>query len=593
MKVGYLITGRLKSTRLPKKLLIKVKGKPILSHMIDRLKLAKNVDEIIICTSINKQDKPLGSLAKENNINCFFGDPDDVLVRLLGAADKFNLDYILNITADCPFVDPEYADMMVEEFLETDSDLIRQFDLPHGVFSYGIKVDALRRVVKIKDSSDTEVWGGYFTDTGLFNVIDLEVQNKNHIRPGLRMTLDYPEDLKFFEAVFDALHEKNKIFSLSEILELLDAHPEIIEINKDCGLRFNKRFISQSEPKFKKNIKVKNAIIIGSGSIGQRHISNLKKIGIKNITALRSKKGHYKKLPKDLGVNEIYCWDDALNLEFDIAIISNPTSLHIDAALKISKSVKGIFIEKPLSNNLSGCDQLIDLLNSKKITTFVGHNLMFHPIIKKIIDFYNENDVGEIINIQCQVGQWLPDWHPYENYTKAYYARKDLGGGVSLTLIHEIHLALELAGFPTYVSGEITDYKKLNLDVDVCSDLMIKHKSGAVSQIHLDFLQRPSHRSGLVTFEKAWLSYDFNMMEVTVQKNNEEPFKLYKNSDYDSNSMYIEQLKEFICMVEEERVKHKYDASSSLESLKVVEALFESNLTGRRIDIERNEKFSF
>ena len=593
MKVGYLITGRLKSTRLPGKLLLKVKGKPILSHMIDRLKLAKNVDEIIICTSINKQDKPLGSLAKENNINCFFGDPDDVLVRLLGAADEFNLDYILNITADCPFVDPEYADMMVEEFLETDSDLIRQFDLPHGVFSYGIKVDALRRVVKIKDSSDTEVWGGYFTDNGLFNVIDLEVQNKNHIRPGLRMTLDYPEDLKFFKAVFDALHETNKVFSLSEILDLLDAHPEIIEINKNCGLRFNKRFISQSEPKFKKNMKVKNAIIIGSGSIGQRHISNLKKIGIKNITALRTKKGHYKKIPKELGVNEIYSWDDALNHEFDIAIISNPTSLHIEAALKISKSVKGIFIEKPLSNTLSGCNQLIDLLNSKKITSFVGHNLMFHPIINKIKDFYNDNDVGEIINIQCQVGQWLPDWHPYEDYTKAYYARKDLGGGVALTLIHEIHLALELAGLPTYVSGETTDYNKLNLDVDVCSDLMIRHKSGAVSQIHLDFLQRPSHRSGIVTFEKAWLSYDFSKMEITVQKNNEEPYELFKNCDYDPNSMYINQLKEFVCMVEEGRTKHKNDALSSLESLKVVEALFQSSISGTRVGIERNEKFTF
>ncbi len=100
MKVGYLITGRLKSTRLPKKLLLKVKGKPILNHMIDRLKLAKNVDEIIICTSDNEQDKPLGILAKENNISCYFGDPDDVLVRLLGAAEKFNLDYILNITAE-------------------------------------------------------------------------------------------------------------------------------------------------------------------------------------------------------------------------------------------------------------------------------------------------------------------------------------------------------------------------------------------------------------------------------------------------------------------------------------------------------------
>ena len=119
-------------------------------------------------------------------------------------------------------------------------------------------------------------------------------------------------------------------------------------------------------------------------------------------------------------------------------------------------------------------------------------------MIKEIRKFINENDIGEIINIQCQVGQWLPDWHPYEDFTKAYYARKDLGGGVALSLIHEIHLALDLAGLPTHVFGEITDYQKLNLEVDVCSDLMIKHKSGAVSQIHLDFLQKPSHRSGFV-----------------------------------------------------------------------------------------------
>jgi spore coat polysaccharide biosynthesis protein SpsF len=593
MKVGYLITGRLKSTRLPRKLLITVKGKPILSHMIERLKLAKSVDEIIICTSDNEQDKPLGMLAKENNVSCYFGDSDDVLVRLLGAAEKFNLDYILNITADCPFADPFYADMIVEQFIETGSDLIRQFELPHGVFSYGIKVDALRKVVNIKDSSDTEVWGRYFTDTGLFKVLDLDVKNKNHRRPGLRMTLDYPEDLEFFKAIFDALYEKDKVFSLSSILKFLDQNPEIIEINKDCGLRFNKRFDSQSEPRLKAINRVKTALIIGAGSIGQRHILNLKALGIHNITALRSKKGHYKKLPKELEINEIQSWDEAKNMNPDIAVISNPSSLHIETALKISDNVKGIFIEKPISNNITGCDQLIELLNDKKITSFVGHNLMFHPIIKETRKFINENDIGKIINIQCQVGQWLPDWHPYENYTKAYYARKDLGGGVALSLIHEIHLVLELAGVPTHVFGEITDYQQLNLDVDVCSDLLIKHKSGAVSQIHLDFLQRPSHRSGLVIFEKAWLSYDFNLMEVTVQRINEEPFKLYKNSDYDSNSMYIEQLKEFICMVEEGRIKHKYDASSSLESLKVVEALFKSNKTGRRINIERNEKFSF
>ena len=248
MKIGFLITGRLKSTRLPKKLLLEIKGKSVLIHMLDRLKLAKKVDEIIICTSTKNQDIPLGELAKENNVKCFFGSPDDVLSRLLGAANKFNLDYILNITADCPFVDPFYADKIVEEYFKTDADLIRQFDLPHGAFSYGIKVEALKKVVAIKDSSDTEVWGRYFTDTGLFNVIDLDVLNEKHKKPGLRMTLDYPEDFAFFKAIFEELYDEGKVFTLTQILELLEEKPEIIKLNARVGSSSKKDILrSQSQ----------------------------------------------------------------------------------------------------------------------------------------------------------------------------------------------------------------------------------------------------------------------------------------------------------------------------------------------------------
>jgi len=593
MKVGYLITGRLKSTRLPKKLLLEIKGKPIISHMIDRLKLANQVDEIIICSSINDQDKPLANIAKQNGIKCYFGSPDDVLVRLLGAADKFNLDYILNITADCPFVDPDYADKIVEKYIETDADLIRQFDLPHGVFSYGIKVDALRTVVGLKGSTDTEVWGRYFVDTGLFNVLDLDVENEKHKRPGLRMTLDYQEDFKFFQAVFNELYVENKVFSLTEILDFLDKNPEIIDINKDCGNKFQKRFISQSEPKLKKIAKVKTALIIGAGSIGQRHIKNLRKIGIDNIVALRSKKGHFKKLPEALKVVEVDNWEDAIASNPDVAIISNPSSLHIETARKIIDHVKGVFIEKPLSDSTNECQQLIDILNEKKVVSFIGHNMMFHPIVENIIKFYNENDIGEVVNIQCQVGQWLPDWHPYENYKNAYYARKDLGGGVALTLIHEIHLALELAGLPVSVVGEVSKYNKLDLEVDVCSDLMIKHKTGAVSQIHLDYIQQPSHRSGLITFEMGWLSYDFTRIELIGQKKGDDAHVIWSDKNYDYNKAYIDQMIEFVCFVEEGRLKHKYDAESSVESLKVVESLLESNNSGEKVSIERNERFSF
>ena len=155
IKVGFLIIGRLKSTRLPKKLFLEVKGKTIIAHMIERLKLAQRVDNIILCTSTNHQDKPLKKVAKDNNIDYYLGDPDDVLQRMLDTAKKFDLEYILTITADCPLVDPIYADKIVEQYLKSDADLIRQFDLPHGAFSYGLKVDAARKKTEPNDNSTT------------------------------------------------------------------------------------------------------------------------------------------------------------------------------------------------------------------------------------------------------------------------------------------------------------------------------------------------------------------------------------------------------------------------------------------------------
>ena len=197
MKTVYLVTARLKSTRLTGKLLREVGGRPILAHMLDRLKLMRRVDEIVVCTSPNPQDDALAALAAREHVACFRGDEDDVLARLADAATAHAADYILNITGDCPFVDPAYADRIVAAFEQTGADLIRALDLPHGAYSYGIKPSALRQVLAIKDSRETEAWGRYFTDTDLFRVHDLPVDER-HRRPSVRMTLDYPEDLEMF-----------------------------------------------------------------------------------------------------------------------------------------------------------------------------------------------------------------------------------------------------------------------------------------------------------------------------------------------------------------------------------------------------------
>ena len=260
MKIGFLITARLKSNRLPNKIIKKVENKPLLSHMIDRIKVAKQIDNIIVCTSFLNSDKKIKKICKINNVNCYEGDPVDVLKRLHGAAKEHRLDYIVNITADCPLVEPHYIDKICSIYKKRKYDLIRAFDLPHGSFCYGISVKALAKVINIKDKSDTEVWERYFTDTGLFKIHDLKINNKLHINPGLRMTLDYPEDLIFIKKIFKELYRKKKFFNLTDIINLLTKKPNIIKINEKCAKKFTKQYSRQSHIKIKNNFKSKKNI---------------------------------------------------------------------------------------------------------------------------------------------------------------------------------------------------------------------------------------------------------------------------------------------------------------------------------------------
>jgi spore coat polysaccharide biosynthesis protein SpsF len=140
---------------------------------------------------------------------------------------------------------------MIKEYQKTGADLIRTFNLPHGFYFYGIKVEALKKVLEMKEERDTEIWGDYFTETGLFNVIDMNTPEEL-IRKNYRLTLDYPEDYKFFIALFKALGEDTYKKSTEEIIEFLDAHPEIVKINQHCAEMFNTRFTAQKKPvKFK------------------------------------------------------------------------------------------------------------------------------------------------------------------------------------------------------------------------------------------------------------------------------------------------------------------------------------------------------
>jgi len=236
----------MKSTRLPKKVLLNIKGKRYIEHMIDRLKLAKKPSEIILCTSPLEEDDILIDVAKKNGIKFYRGHPDDVMLRIFNGAKKYGADVICSTTGDNAFTDPIIMDKMIEFFEEKNADFVFCKDLPVGIQTYLIKMTAMEDAIKRKDEVDTEIWGKYLDRSDLYRVFRYKVKNLIYNHPEWRLTLDYSEDYELFKRIFDELYREGEIFTLKEIMTLLINNPEIIKINE------GKNQIKDSPPKLNK-----------------------------------------------------------------------------------------------------------------------------------------------------------------------------------------------------------------------------------------------------------------------------------------------------------------------------------------------------
>ena len=230
MKYVISITVRMKSTRLPKKVILKIKGKRYIDHLIERLKLAKRPSEIVLCTSILKEDDFLIDIAKEHKIKFFRGHPDDVMLRIYNGAKENNADVLVSTTGDNAFVDAVFMDKMIEFFEENNADYVFCDDLPIGSTSHIVRMTTMEDAIKRKDVVDTEIWGGYLNRPEIYKVFEFKVSDPLYHHPDLRLTLDYPEDYELFNKIFNELYKEGEIFSFEEIMTLLKKKTELLKI---------------------------------------------------------------------------------------------------------------------------------------------------------------------------------------------------------------------------------------------------------------------------------------------------------------------------------------------------------------------------
>ncbi|MBU7041993.1 MAG: NTP transferase domain-containing protein [Theionarchaea archaeon] len=234
MNTGFLITARLKSKRLPLKLLKDLHGQSVIHRVIQRAQTVSSIDEVVLCTSTHPQDKKLVDIARETGISYFTGDEDDVLQRLCDAAQAFDLDFFLSITADNPLFSMVYADKVADSF-QNNPDFVIVTHLPLGTAVYGLNTRAVRVACAAKSIVDTEIWGYLLNQPHIFNVHTIATHGIYH-NPHLRLTLDYEEDYQLISTLYDAI-PFHSVLPLSAVLEYLHNHSQIARLNQECHQR--------------------------------------------------------------------------------------------------------------------------------------------------------------------------------------------------------------------------------------------------------------------------------------------------------------------------------------------------------------------
>lgn len=234
MNTGFLITARLKSQRLPMKLLKDLHGQPVIQRVIQRAQAVSSISEVILCTSTHPQDAPLVKIAEENNISWFTGDENDVLQRLSDAAHLFNLDFFLSITADNPLFSIRYAQKVTDTF-QHNPDFVIVKNLPLGAGVYGLNTRAVRVACAVKSIVDTEIWGYLLNQPQIFAVQIIPAEGQYN-QPTIRLTLDYEEDYRLISTLYDRIPFKT-ILPLSAVLDYLNENPDITRLNQHCQQR--------------------------------------------------------------------------------------------------------------------------------------------------------------------------------------------------------------------------------------------------------------------------------------------------------------------------------------------------------------------
>ena len=295
-------------------------------------------------------------------------------------------------------------------------------------------------------------------------------------------------------------------------------------------------------------------LIAGLGSIGRRHLANLRALGWPKIRLFRTGKSTQPDTELE-GYPVDHDLQTALARRPIAVIVSNPSALHIPIALAAARADCHLLIEKPLSHDRDGIADLELEIADRGLCALVGFQFRFNPGLRQIREWLRAGAIGTVVSVQAHYGEYLPDMHPSEDYRGGYAARADLGGGALLTLCHPFDYLRWLFGEINGVSAIESRCDALGLSVDTCVDVSARFAGGASADIHLDFVERPpNHQLTVIGTEGTiiWNQADSSARRYCVSSRGWDTVPAPEG--FERNWMFLDEMRHFLaCLRGEEQ----------------------------------------
>jgi len=322
-------------------------------------------------------------------------------------------------------------------------------------------------------------------------------------------------------------------------------------------------------------------LVAGLGSIGRRHLRNLVALGEKDVTLYRT---HQATLSDtDLAGFPVETdLEKALALQPDAVIISNPTSLHLQVAIPAAQAGCNLLLEKPLSTDCDGLGTLHEIMGKNQKQALVGFQFRFHPVFQQIESWLHQGLIGRTISASVYWGEYLPAWHPWEDYRTAYSARKDLGGGVVLTLCHPIDYVRWLLGEVHSVAAFVDQVSDLELEVEDLAEITMKHTNGAISHIHLDYFRQPKRHSLEITGSKGSITWNEENNEACLFRTDSQECLTYQaESFFGRNDLFMAEMNHFLAILKEDE-RSVCSLEDGIRVQRIIAAIFQSAEQGQK-----------